>query len=105
MEIYQIMYQNVLIETKQYPVLIRFYILVSNLTFVDVVMFGDIFDTHLFRKQHLKDMFSTNYQVQNDHTNRENISGVCKQTAIYNVFRNQNVDCSAPTPFAFSLSN
>ena len=37
------MYQNVLIETKQYLVLIRFLILVSNLTFLDVVMLGDFF--------------------------------------------------------------
>ena len=37
------MYQNVLIETKQYLVLIRFLILVSNLTFLDFVILGDYF--------------------------------------------------------------
>ena len=37
------MYQNVLLETKQALVLIRCLILVSHLTFLDFVIFGDLF--------------------------------------------------------------
>ena len=44
------MYHNVLIETKQYLVLIRFLILVSNFTFLDFCMFDDILVLNVYLK-------------------------------------------------------
>ena len=48
MKMYWILYQHVLIETKQYLVLIRFLILVSNLTFLDFVIFGDFLSNNIY---------------------------------------------------------
>ena len=55
---HQIMYQNVLIYTKQYLNMIRFLILVSNLTFWDFWIFWNFGDT--FSNIYLKnDIFET----------------------------------------------
>ena len=98
-------YQHVLIETKQYLVLIRFFIWVSNLTFLDFVMFGILFSKNVNLKNGI---FKICFRQ----------SAKCKMTAqtgrTYHVFVkicnlecicHQNVDFWAPTTFAFSLSN
>ena len=48
MQVYQILYTKVLFETKQCLVLIRFLILVSNLTFLDFVIVGDFVSKNFY---------------------------------------------------------
>ena len=90
----QIMYQNVLMETKQYLVMIRFLIFMSNLTFWDFSKFRHLFNKHLRQKRHLLNMFSRKCQEQNDRTNQEKIScfGQNLDFTLYIVFYNQNFD-------------
>ena len=76
---YQILYQNVLLESKQYLVMIRFLIFMSKLTFLIFSNFRHCFIKHLRQKRHLLNMFSRKCQVQNDRINWKKISCFCQK--------------------------
>ena len=99
------MYKSVLIETKQYLVLIRFVILVSKLTFLDFVIFWDFFPKNMYLENGIfKICFRQSAKCKMTAQTGGNFMCFSK-SAIYIVFYYQSFDFQAPTTFSLSLSD